>query len=474
MIDQSNYFAGYSKFSKEKQLAEKNKILLVAQSVKQLLCQISGEDWEWTYDLEKKLNDITTRIQKRINRGTLSNVDLERYAQEFAKEAPYFLAEKFKTYTKCCIFLAKHDTDSKTVTNWFGKTNKTSAIHQLIDTPSEASSEYSQHRLSPIFPVEIAALRLKAGLFHFDHQSSDISSRFTEETQRAKASLENTTYHAAVIDVAKKFQAYLLTLSHENRATLLKNFYDRFKVLGKAGYPIVVIESFEEATELYNRFLTNPTQMKPVQLLSLLWMLGSELVSRKHRHQAALIHQLYLHLIKPSKSHKLDVYSKLPISNTRLGSSDPAEVTSLFREANLRPWPHPQAYQYGAETVSNPYTEDFHKTQTPYICGLSGIANCTCMLLDTLDIAIDSEPGRNFAEAMAGYIVGTGAHSYTEVYASFNLYHEICQGTSMAGVVESVQRSTTPYADLVSFRLSDKPVKTATPTVGGTLETKGG
>ena len=60
---------------------------------------------------------------------------------------------------------------------------------------------------------------------------------------------------------------------------------------------------------------------------------------------------------------------------------------------------------------------------SPYVSGVSGMANATCKVLAMLDLdPLTDGAGRNFCEAMSAFIVGSGMHTYSEVYKAFNLY----------------------------------------------------
>ena len=61
------------------------------------------------------------------------------------------------------------------------------------------------------------------------------------------------------------------------------------------------------------------------------------------------------------------------------------------------------------------------KNKLPYISGASGMANAASSIFQLLELDIHSENSRKYMESICAFIVGSGMHSYTEVYKSMNL-----------------------------------------------------
>ena len=61
------------------------------------------------------------------------------------------------------------------------------------------------------------------------------------------------------------------------------------------------------------------------------------------------------------------------------------------------------------------------KNKLPYISGASGMANAASSIFQLLQLDIHSEDSRKYMESICAFIVGSGMHSYTEVYKSMNL-----------------------------------------------------
>lgn len=69
----------------------------------------------------------------------------------------------------------------------------------------------------------------------------------------------------------------------------------------------------------------------------------------------------------------------------------------------------------------NARVQKFLDEGKPYISGSSGMTNSGTTLFPLLGISMNSEEGRQYAEALGAFIVGSGEHSYPEVYKSLNL-----------------------------------------------------
>jgi hypothetical protein len=75
-----------------------------------------------------------------------------------------------------------------------------------------------------------------------------------------------------------------------------------------------------------------------------------------------------------------------------------------------------------------PVKRNFYQAEFSFmsgISGLSGMANMFCKILNHLDIHPYSKEGKVLCASMAAFIVGSGMHSYEEVYASFNAYAQL-------------------------------------------------
>lgn len=104
---------------------------------------------------------------------------------------------------------------------------------------------------------------------------------------------------------------------------------------------------------------------------------------------------------------------------TRPGTFGNTEIASTLMD---RIAPH-QKEREAVFVKPNPNkrVEKFLKEGNPYISGFSGMTNSGTTLFPLLGISMNSEDGRRYAEALGAFIVGSGEHSYPEVYKSLNL-----------------------------------------------------
>jgi len=104
---------------------------------------------------------------------------------------------------------------------------------------------------------------------------------------------------------------------------------------------------------------------------------------------------------------------------TRPGTFGNTEIPSTLMD---RFAPHQKERE---AVVVNPHpnarVQKFLDEGKPYISGSSGMTNSGTTLFPLLGISLNSEEGRQYAEALVAFIVGSGEHSYPEVYKSLNL-----------------------------------------------------
>ena len=129
-ITQNNFYHTFRKLDANIKL-QKQQCVNYGQSLKIL---IASDD----KTLIDALNNIATRIQKRINRGNLTYNEINRYRDELiALIGGIFtiqIENQINNFFKCCIVLSKHDTDGETKNNYFYITNKTGSLKQLSET----------------------------------------------------------------------------------------------------------------------------------------------------------------------------------------------------------------------------------------------------------------------------------------------------------------------------------------------------
>ncbi|WP_342220957.1 hypothetical protein [Candidatus Fukatsuia endosymbiont of Tuberolachnus salignus] len=134
------------------------------------------------------------------------------------------------------------------------------------------------------------------------------------------------------------------------------------------------------------------------------------------------INNIYSKKIRPTKDY-IDVHIDVKINelSSRFGNSKTI-CSNIFSDQKFHPYYRDVDYRKININSTNKKVRKFIERKIPYIAGNSGMANMTCKVLSKLHIPPYSEEGRSFCEAMSAFIVGSGMHSYYEVYKSFNLY----------------------------------------------------
>lgn len=128
------------------------------------------------------------------------------------------------------------------------------------------------------------------------------------------------------------------------------------------------------------------------------------------------IQSLQSRLIKNRTDHRFD---RIMGSVTRPDTFGNTEIVSTLMN---RIAPHQKEREAVAVNRSrNARVEKFLAEGNPYISGFSGMTNSGTTLFPLLGINMNSEDGRQYAEALGAFIVGSGEHSYPEVYKSLNL-----------------------------------------------------
>lgn len=155
---------------------------------------------------------------------------------------------------------------------------------------------------------------------------------------------------------------------------------------------------------------------KQVLLLSMMWGLPKQVAEAEKLEEVRLIDRLYAQKVKAGKQHEAThdagaVTKPGTFGNTELPSPlmDRLMPHQKEREA-VRVLPEP-----------NPRIAKFLAQGKPYISGYSGMANCGSTVFPLLGDDMRSPEAKRYGEALAAFIVGSGEHSYPEVYKSLNL-----------------------------------------------------
>ncbi|MFN8789682.1 MAG: hypothetical protein ACK5Z5_00950 [Neisseriaceae bacterium] len=129
-ITQNSYFRNYHKTNPDS-LKIKHNILCIALKNKHHIISLAKNP----INTKILLNNIFLSIQSKINQADLSKYQIPRYVNRIIEliDAPEQAVKDVEDLITCCIILAKHGTQNKSIINWFCQTNTTSEIDELID-----------------------------------------------------------------------------------------------------------------------------------------------------------------------------------------------------------------------------------------------------------------------------------------------------------------------------------------------------
>lgn len=134
------------------------------------LALINGcRHWELAEPLGHKLAEIADRVQKRLNRGTLTRADVDRYIGEALRIDTSANQVQLFDFVEACVFLSKHGRhfggSQATKLNWFGVTNRTESLQRVIMAGAGGGGGQLDVRILNEFRL-MADGGLVAGLFH--------------------------------------------------------------------------------------------------------------------------------------------------------------------------------------------------------------------------------------------------------------------------------------------------------------------
>lgn len=440
-ITQNNFFISYNKSSKYDNSIKK-RINNFGQNLKQNISSNNNQ-------IISKLNDIATRIQNRINRGTLASQHLDNYKSELK----LLLKENFERHLiniddffKCCILLSKHNTQDQHKNNYFGITNKTNTLKILSETNDtfkdidSISSDEINSLLTDVVSSPTCIIHEKNQLvnqtqditsttninsykynkFKFTYSGPDlpIKQKLVEEDNFALEKLSSKENQESVKNISKKLAIFL---ENDIEDFEKKAFVDQFKseLIKKIGtYPIPFIIKEITSFESLLKILKNTDNS--TLLLSLMWPLF--LGYNAKGHQITKINTIYLNKIMPThQTYVENEFNKnIKVDVNKFGNG--YDVHSTIFSRYFFTFARSTDYITMKLRPKNKIIEKMKQNNLPYVSGVSGMANMACKILSKLHIHPYSKEGRDFCESMSAFIVGSGMHSYYEVYKSFNLY----------------------------------------------------
>lgn len=254
--------------------------------------------------------------------------------------------------------------------------------------------------------------------FRFEYSANDlnINQKLIEEDQFALSVLQSKDTEAAVKSVSKKLADYLERVISEGGRGIFTESVKEMQRGMTGEWPVptkLVISDFSSLLD------TLRGQPDPVVLLSLIWPMFLGQASSEA--DGDLVDRIYKQQIVGTKDFLQDLGKKVAPESTRFGNSQQVD-SDLFSAERFFPFARDIDYRSMTAASENRIVARMSRKDLPYISGLSGMASLTCKLLSNLYIHPHSDTGKKFCEAMSAFIVGSGMHSYYEVYKAFNLY----------------------------------------------------
>ncbi len=158
----------------------------------------------------------------------------------------------------------------------------------------------------------------------------------------------------------------------------------------------------------------------PILLLSVIWTV---FVSGNQDSSDDDINHIYKKYIVPQKDY-LESKEK-PSPDLRFGNSGVISNAPLFTSKGIVPYIKDIDYRSINPDAKHPDLKEYLSGQKAFVAGPSGMANMFCKVLNHLEIHPHSVEGKKLCETFSAFVVGSGMHSYEEVYDSFNLYSPI-------------------------------------------------
>ena len=263
--------------------------------------------------------------------------------------------------------------------------------------------------------------------FKIQYKNSSLSrdEKLKEQDNKAYLKLRSLMSEKRIQNFAKKLAAKIceeLTddLQKEKLVENLNKSHDILKEL----CPILKNGKFNDFSDLI-KFLNS--EKNHIALLSVIWRIYQE----KPRSNSidASINTLYVDCIKPLKKYELDKKKKQQARERRTAQKESkrfghsrAIKSSLFSHKIFMPFVRDIDFISIKKDPQEEKLKKYISGEKVFICGPSGMANMFCKVLNHMDIHPFSPEGKELCEIMAAFIVGSGMHSYEEVYYSFNLY----------------------------------------------------
>jgi hypothetical protein len=268
----------------------------------------------------------------------------------------------------------------------------------------------------------------------FEYQPADMQGKFAQEDRFGLEEINSESAVKATFEVAKLAAAHL-----EDGRNLQAGSEDFVKRLNDAmgwysgEYPVLKegFNSFHDLLDFLRMDYDTRSEGDHIKLLSVLWLLPRFV---KDDHKKVEHYALYSELVTAAKSNitKSKEERGTPVVSDQFGNS--REVRSpIFANETFAPFSRSVDYISVDPSTTSPLVRKYIDDAIPYVSGVSGMANLTGSLLDRMGLELQEETiAKPFCRAMAAFIVGSGMHSYPEVYDSFNLTQKYLKARNAA------------------------------------------
>ena len=262
--------------------------------------------------------------------------------------------------------------------------------------------------------------RYAGNKLHFKYSSEKLTlkEKMLEEDHYAQFILSSESHNGVVIKFAAKLASYLAKPNTIFSGADFDNFFFSQAIIDlRAFYPIhKLASSLTTKDELIN-FLNTTTDT-----LALLWIiryLPKRLAVKNNPPLSMCIDYIYKNRIQANRDHFVD-NEKGTIKNETFGNSRMVSSDS-FNHKDFFPFARAIDYIEINPKTTKAKVRKYIDGQIPYISGPSGMANSGSTIFKLLEEDISAADSRSLIESMAAFIVGSGMHSYKEVYGAFNL-----------------------------------------------------
>ncbi|MGB7979001.1 MAG: hypothetical protein WCF19_07590 [Chlamydiales bacterium] len=273
----------------------------------------------------------------------------------------------------------------------------------------------------------IVPTRIHKFKFLYSRDGLSVEDKLTEQDRHALLILNEKSIQDNVHECSNKLSNYLKkhvgVLKRKSFIITINNLLKTYS--NSKDYPIPKIK-FKSFNDLLTFFKSDSHY---IVKLSIIWL---TFAASNGDQTDRDINNIYEQRIKPQKDYIDRFADKMTaIANAELDVPPRFGNTAAIQDCDLFSRDRFIHFIRSIDYISiNPQTKNVKLKKyldglKPYISGASGMANSFCKVLNHLHIHPYSSEGGPLCHAMAAFIVGSGMHSYEEVFYSFNEYAKI-------------------------------------------------